>query len=204
MVAPPTNGAILAGGLARRMGGGDKPLRAIGGATLLAHITGRLRPQVASLVLNANGDSSRFAFCGLPVVADSVGGNAGPLAGILAALEWSAASAPDTQWVVTVPCDTPFLPSDLVDRLHTARIADGAILSIAASGGRVHPVIGLWPVALRRELREAVQESGIRRAGAFVARFRYACADWEGEPDPFLNINTEADLQAADQRLSLR
>ena len=119
--APPTIGAILAGGLARRMGGGDKALRSIGGRTVLDRLLDRLAPQVARLILNANDDPDRFGALGLPVVADSLPDHPGPLAGVLAALEWTAATAPDVAWVVTVPGDAPFIPRDLVARLHAAR-----------------------------------------------------------------------------------
>ncbi len=192
-----TVGAILAGGLARRMGGGDKGVRRIDGQTLIALIAARLRPQTAALVLNANGDPSRLSGHNLPVVADSVAGNPGPLAGVLAALDWAAATHPAVDWLVTVPCDTPFIPHDLVARLQAARMKAGATLGIACSQGRVHPVIGLWPVALRAALRRAVAVDGVRRVEKFVSGYSCACVAWDEKPDPFSNINTEADLAAA-------
>src|SRR5690242_7566464 len=147
-MSPPTLGVLLAGGLARRMGGGDKPMRTIGGRPILERVIERLRPQCDGLILSANGDPGRFAATGLPVVADTVPDFAGPLAGILAALEWTAAHRPEIGWVVSVAADTPFLPHDLVSRLHAARHVSGEPLACAESGGQAHPVNALWPVAL--------------------------------------------------------
>ncbi|MBV9219614.1 MAG: molybdenum cofactor guanylyltransferase MobA, partial [Methylobacteriaceae bacterium] len=144
-----TCGVILAGGLARRMGGGDKCLLPIAGRPMLAHVVERLAPQCARLVLNANGDPGRFAAYGLPVVADDVSGFAGPLAGILAGLDWAATEAPGLAWVVSVAADTPFVPVDLVARLHAGRKAEKADLACASSAGRTHPVNALWPIAVR-------------------------------------------------------
>src|SRR5258708_26933335 len=142
-------GLLLAGGQSRRMGGGDKSLRLLAGQTLLDRVIDRVRPQVAALVLNANGDPARFARFGLPVVADSVGDFAGPLAGILAGLDWTAANRPDCALIASVATDAPFLPRDLVARLRDGMEAAGAELACAASGGQPHPVIGLWPSPLR-------------------------------------------------------
>ncbi|HMK80352.1 MAG TPA: molybdenum cofactor guanylyltransferase MobA, partial [Xanthobacteraceae bacterium] len=155
-----TFGLVLAGGLARRMGGGDKALIRIGDETILARTLARLAPQVEGVVLNANGDPARFASFGLPVVADSVPDFAGPLAGILAGLDWVAANCPQTKWIVSVPGDCPFLPHDLVARLDAARRAEGKPLACAHSGAWRHPVVGLWPVALRDDLRGAITVEG--------------------------------------------
>src|SRR5581483_10374175 len=144
--APPVAGLLLAGGRATRMGGGDKCLRPLAGRPLLAHVLSRLRPQVRRLVLNANGDASRFSAFGLPVVADGIADFAGPLAGILAGLEWAAGAAPDCRLVLSAPTDAPFLPRDLVRRLLEARGAENAEIAMASSGGRTHPVAALWPV----------------------------------------------------------
>ena len=152
----PVCGIILAGGLARRMGGGDKPLKEIAGKPILTHVIERLQPQCAHLVLNANGDPARFARFGLPVVADDVADFAGPLAGILAGLDWLAANVPHAECAVSVAADTPFIPRDLVERLRAARVREACDIAVAASGGRTHPVIALWPVALRRDLRAAL------------------------------------------------
>ncbi|HYW64546.1 MAG TPA: molybdenum cofactor guanylyltransferase MobA, partial [Bradyrhizobium sp.] len=146
----PTPGVLLAGGLARRMGGGDKPMRTIRGRTILERVIARLKPQCDGLILNANGDPARFAAFGLPVVADTVQDFPGPLAGILAALDWTAANRPGVEWILSAAADCPFLPRDLVARLQQARIAQSAELAVAASGGQSHPVIGLWSVSLRQ------------------------------------------------------
>jgi molybdopterin-guanine dinucleotide biosynthesis protein A len=191
-------GVLLAGGLARRMGGGDKSLRPLGGRPLLDHVIDRLRPQVAALVLNGNGDPARFAGFGLPVVADSIPGFAGPLAGILAGLDWTAAHRPDCPLVVSVATDAPFLPRDLVPRLYREMAAAGAELACAASGGQPHPVIGLWPVRLRDALRLALVAEGIRKVDVWTARYRLATVDFPAAPvDPFFNANRPEDLDRA-------
>ena len=196
--APP--GVALAGGLARRMGGGDKPLREIGGRTILARVIARLEPQCECLVINANGDPRRFASFGLPVIADGVPGAPGPLAGILAALDWAAANRPDAAFILSAPGDCPFLPRDLVARLSRALIADHAELAIAASQGQSHPVIGLWSVALREALRQALVVEGLRKVGLWTARYRLATVEWPAEPlDPFFNANTVDDLAEAER-----
>lgn len=195
----PVAGAILAGGLARRMGGGDKTLRTVGGRTILARVVERLRPQCGTLILNANGDPGRFAGYGLAVVPDSVPGFAGPLAGVLAALDHVAEHHPDVRDVASAAADTPFLPRDLVRRLLEGRTAAGAVLACAASRGRTHPVVGLWPVALREDLRCALTAEDERGTGRFAARYPLALVEWPGEPiDPFFNANGPADLAAAD------
>src|SRR6188472_2293045 len=149
-------GLVLAGGLARRMGGGDKARIRIGGKTILERVLARLAPQCGSMILNANGDPARFGDTVLPVVPDTVPGFAGPLAGILAGLDWAAANAPDVTDIVSVPGDCPFLPTELVQRLQAARSAEQKPLACARSGDWRHPVVGLWPVALRADLRHAV------------------------------------------------
>src|SRR5262245_16660469 len=169
----PVIGLLLAGGQSRRMGGGDKCLRLLGGETILARIIARVGPQVRRLVLNANGDPARFASYKLPVVADSVEGFAGPLAGVLAGLDWAAANAPDCPWVASVPTDAPFLPPDLVDRL-LAAVEQGADMACAASGGQPHPVVGLWPVRLRHYLRGALTVEQIRKVDVWTGRYRLA------------------------------
>lgn len=196
----PTIGAILAGGLARRLGGGDKALQLVGGRTVLARLIERLSPQVARLILNANQDPARFAPFGLPVVPDGLPGHPGPLAGVLAALDWAAAHGAGAEWVVTVPGDCPFIPLDLAARLHAARAREGAQLAAAASGGRTHPVIGLWPVALQAELRHALVAEDTRKIDAFTGRYRHATVSWPAAPvDPFFNVNTPGDLAEADR-----
>jgi molybdenum cofactor guanylyltransferase len=195
---PRTVGAILAGGLARRLGGGDKSLRPIGGRTALERIMERVTPQVARLIINANADPHRFDAFGLPVVADSLPDNPGPLAGVLAALEWTSAIEPEIAWVLTLPGDAPFIPRDVVSRLHAARQLNDTMLACAASRGRTHPVIALWPVSIRDALREAIADSGIRKIEAFTERYRRATEEWPVTPvDPFFNINTPKDLEEA-------
>jgi molybdopterin-guanine dinucleotide biosynthesis protein A len=199
MSEAPVCGIILAGGLARRMGGGDKPLKEIAGTPILAHVIERLRPQCARLVLNANGDPARFAAFGLPVVADDVPDFAGPLAGILAGLDWITANVPDAECAISVAADTPFIPRDLVQRLHAARVGEACEIAVAASGGRPHPVIALWPVALRDALRRALVDEGERKIDRFTARYEVAEVSWPREPhDPFFNVNETGDIAAAE------
>jgi molybdopterin-guanine dinucleotide biosynthesis protein A len=202
-VTPPTLGVLLAGGLARRMGGGDKPLKTIGGRTILERAIERLAPQCDGLILNANGDPARFAATGLAVVADDVPGFAGPLAGILAALDWAARNRPQIGWMVSAAADSPFLPRDLVLRLHAAREAAGVSLACAESGGRAHPVNALWAVALRDDLRHALVVEDMRKIDRWTARHGIARASWPAEPiDPFFNANTPEDVAEA-ERLAL-
>jgi molybdenum cofactor guanylyltransferase len=195
---PPTLGVLLAGGLARRMGGGDKPLRTIAGRTILERVVDRFAPQCNGLILNANGDPARFARTGLPVVADTVPEFAGPLAGILAALDWSAEHRPDIRFVASVAADSPFLPRDLVSRLHAAREAAGTPLACAESGGQAHPVNALWAVPLRDDLRHALMVEEVRKIDRWTARHGIARASWAVEPfDPFFNANAPEDLARA-------
>ncbi|MBK3665432.1 molybdenum cofactor guanylyltransferase MobA [Bradyrhizobium diazoefficiens] len=201
---PPTQGVLLAGGLARRMGGGDKPMRTIGVRTILDRVIARLSPQCDGLILNANGDPARFASFRLPVIADDVPGFPGPLAGILAALDWTAANRPDLEWVLSAAGDCPFLPRDLVARLHEARTRENAQLAVAASGDQTHPVIGLWRVSLRNELRHALVVEDIRRIDRWTARYRLATVTWPTEPlDPFFNANTVEDIAEAERLAAL-
>ncbi len=193
-----TLGVILAGGLARRMGGGDKTMRLIAGRPILDHVVERFKPQCEALILNANGDPARFAAYGLPVIADDVPDFAGPLAGVLAALDWTAAHHPGVDWVASVAADCPFLPRDLVARLQADRIDAGADLAVAASDGQSHPVIGLWKVSLRDELRHALTVEDCRKVGRWTARYRLATTQWDASPvDPFFNANTPDDLSQA-------
>ena len=196
-------GVILAGGLSRRMGGGDKSLRPLGGKPVLAHVIARARPQVAALVLNANGDPARFADFGLPVAPDVVEGFAGPLAGILTGLAWAEANLPGCRWLASFACDAPFLPEDLVARMLAAVEAEGAELACAASRGRAHPVFGLWPLGLRADLEAAMRDEEIRKVDRWTARHRLATAEFpdvettRGPLDPFFNANRPEDLEEA-------
>jgi molybdopterin-guanine dinucleotide biosynthesis protein A len=159
-----------------------------------------LRPQAAALVLNANGDASRFAAYGLPVVADVVEGFAGPLAGILSGMEWVKARAPDIEWLVSAPTDAPFLPADLVARLVGAAVARGAPLGCAYSGGQAHPVVGAWRVSLAADLRRALVDEGVRKIDAWTAGYDLATAEWPAEPvDPFFNANSPDELAEAEK-----
>lgn len=193
-----TMAVILAGGLARRMGGGDKCRIVVGGQTILARTIATIRPQAKHLAINANGDPARFADTTLPVLPDTVPGYPGPLAGILAGLEWAALLG--AAWLLTVPGDCPFLPPDLAARLHAAR--GDATFACATSGGRVHPVAALWPTALRTELHQALL-AGERKIDAYTARHALATADWPTRPhDPFFNINKPEDVTLATTALA--
>ena len=197
-------GVLLAGGLARRMGGGDKPMRTIAGKTILARAVARLEPQCDGLILNANGDPARFAAFGLPVIADTVADFPGPLAGILAALDWMAEHRPEVKFVLSAAADCPFLPRDLVARLEGARAAENAELAVAASGRQTHPVIGLWGVRLRSELRHALIKEDVRKIDRWTARYRLATVTWPTTPvDPFFNANTIDDIAEADRLAAL-
>jgi molybdopterin-guanine dinucleotide biosynthesis protein A len=196
-------GVLMAGGLSRRMGGGDKCLRPLAGKPILARVIARARPQVTALVLNANGDPARFADFGLPVAADVVEGFAGPLAGVLTGLEWAARHAPGCRWLASFACDAPFLPGDLVARLLAAVEAEGADMACAASLGRAHPVFGLWPLRLKDELARAMGEEEIRKVDVWTARYRLATVEFPevgtpaGPLDPFFNTNRPQDLEEA-------
>jgi molybdopterin-guanine dinucleotide biosynthesis protein A len=201
---PATLGLVLAGGLARRMGGGDKALITIGGVAILDRVLAQLRPACTGIILNANGDPVRFARYGLPVIADSVPDFAGPLAGILAGLDWAAVNAPDIAWIASTPGDCPFLPGDLVPRLHEARRKSGTPLACACSGDWRHPVVALWPVALREDLRRALIQEGLRKIEVWTARHGIAIAEWPAKPlDPFFNVNTPEDAAEAERLANL-
>ncbi len=192
-------GCILAGGLARRMGGGDKGLIRLGGRLVLDHVLDRLKPQVSQVMLNANGDPTRFADYGLPVVPDSVEGFAGPLAGVLAGLEWARDNT-QAEWVATAATDTPFFPVDFVTRMLAAIEAAGADMACAASDGRHHPVFGLWPVRLAADLRHALVEEDIRKVDLWTARHKLVAVEFATQPhDPFFNVNRPEDVEEAER-----
>jgi len=196
-------GVVLAGGLARRMGGGDKGLQPLGGKPILQRILDRLAPQVNGVILNANGDPARFAAWGLPVAGDAVEGFAGPLAGVLAGLAWARDNRPEVTDIVTVPGDGPFLPRDLVARLCAARAEAGADLACAVSAEQAYPVVGLWPVHLYDDLRHAVVDEDIRKVDRWTARHRLVQVDFPAHPvDPFFNANAPEDLAEAERLLA--
>jgi len=205
---PKVAGVILAGGRSRRMGGGDKCLQPLQGRSLISHVITRARSQVDALAINANGDPGRFAEFELPVVQDSVEGFAGPLAGVLAGLDWAAEAAPESIWLTTFACDAPFFPHNLVVRLWAEAEEAGADLACAQSRGRDHPVFGLWPLALRDSLRAALVEEDIRKVDIFTARYKLAQVDFPdlaspwGLVDPFFNANRPEDLAEAERILS--
>lgn len=199
----PTLGVILAGGLARRMGGGDKPLLKLDGKPLVSHVAERLQPQCSHLILNANGDPSRYTAIDVPVVPDPLPNCPGPLAGVLAAMDWCAENNPGIRWIVSVPGDTPLIPDDLVARLHETRSAAQTPLACATSGGREHYTVSLWSIHLREDLRRALTSEGEHRVGGWAKAQGLTTADWPDEPlDPFFNINTPEDLNAAHTMLS--
>ncbi len=200
-------GVILAGGLSRRMGGTDKAMVALDGVALVTHARNRLAPQVARIVVSANGDHSRFEpFC-LPVIGDAVPSHAGPLAGIHSAFGWARENLPGATHVLSVAADTPFFPADLAKRLGDAA-SDPQALAVAESGGRVHPVFGLWPLTLEQDLEEWLA-AGNRKVMDFVTRHRgqevaFPPIQASAETvDPFFNINTPEDLDRAQMLVSL-
>jgi molybdopterin-guanine dinucleotide biosynthesis protein A len=183
---------ILAGGRSQRLGGGDKCLLALDERSILAHVIAALLPQAGEMLINSNSAPALFDAVGLPVRADVLPGRLGPLAGIHTAMVWARERG--AKEVLTVPADTPFLPGDLVARLSAACEAGEA--AIAASQGELHPVIGLWPCALAERLEDHLAKE-VYRVRAWLGRIDYAVVDFEGEVDPFWNINTPDDLQLA-------
>jgi molybdenum cofactor guanylyltransferase len=196
---PEITGVILAGGQSRRMGGGDKGLLELAGKPMLQHVIDRLRPQVGRLAINANGDPARFVRFGLPIIPDTVGGFVGPLAGVLAGMRWSAAHAPEARWIATAAGDAPLLPTDLVARLLAAAETRPIAIALAQSYDELHPVIGLWPVALADDL-EAQLSRGVRKVLHWTDRHGTVPAPFPPaqiggvEIDPFFNANTPAEL----------
>ncbi len=193
------HGVLLAGGLARRMGGGDKSLMRLGGRTILDHVVERARPQVAELLINANGDPARFADFKLPVAADVIPDFAGPLAGVLTGMAWVADNAPEIPWLASFATDAPFLPHDMVARLLAAIDEAGAEMACATSGGRAHPVFGIWPVRLRGELKRAMEDEEMRKIDRWTARYNIVHVAFDGpEVDPFFNVNRPENLAEAE------
>lgn len=199
----PIAGVILAGGLSRRMGGGDKFLKTVGGKSLLAHVIQRITPQVDVLALNLNGDLGRLNNETLPVIADTLPDHLGPLAGILAGMEWAASLNPAIDLILTVPSDTPFLPADLSARLSTSLGPQNSV-AIAASNEKIHAVVGLWRVNLAKSLRHAIAIDGIRKVRDWVNQCHPAIVSFPATyRDPFFNINDPIDLCHAEQEMGL-
>ncbi len=203
MSAPVCVGVLLAGGLARRFGGGDKCLIELAGRTLLHRAIDRVRPQVGPLILNAGGDRARFISFGLPVIPDPIEDGieafAGPLAGILAGLDWAHENAPEADYLAVFPTDAPFLPRDLVARQLEALDGGKADIAIARSNGRDHPVFALLPLGLRDDLRDALAREGVRKAAQWIGRYRVARASYgAGARDPFFNVNDPEGLAQAE------
>lgn len=200
------HGVILAGGLATRMGGGDKALNDVAGRSLLARVIDRLRPQTAAMAINANGDPARLASYELPVIPDDVPDHPGPLAGVLAGMEWAAAQG--ASHILTVAADTPFFPADLAANL-AAALSPETPISLAAtpddrpgSEGKLarHPTFGVWPTALRDDLRNALTEEKLRKVVLWTDRHGAATVAFPAAPfDPFFNVNTPGDMAEAER-----
>jgi molybdopterin-guanine dinucleotide biosynthesis protein A len=192
-------GVVLAGGLSRRMEGGDKSFKRLSGKSLLAHVLERFHPQVPELIINTNGDPTEFLSFGRPVVADVFTGFAGPLAGILTGMSWAKANCPEVSHILTAPCDGPFLPLDYRQKMEAGLKSENADIAMASSRGRSHPVAGLWPVALYDELERAI-EGGVRKVDIWTAGYKVAIVDFpmNGDIDPFFNANRPDDLKKAE------
>jgi molybdopterin-guanine dinucleotide biosynthesis protein A len=209
MTTAAVTGVLLAGGQSRRMGGGDKCLRDLAGKPMLQHVIDRVRLQVGHLVINANGDPARFTQFRLPVAADPVPGFVGPLAGVLAGMRWSLANAAGARFIATVSTDAPFLPLDLITRLLAALEAKPDTIALAASGGEIHPVIGLWPVALADDLEEQLA-AGVRKVLDWTDRHGTAIVEFPflrfhgRQIDPFFNANTPLELEEARELIESR
>ena len=202
-----TVGVLLAGGLARRMGGGDKSLLELEGQRILDWVISRARPQVDALVLNVNGDPDRFRECNLPVASDVIGDFAGPLAGILTGMDWARREAPAAEWLASFATDAPFLPADMVARFHAAVAEEGAEIVCAMSQDRIHPVFALWPLRLMDELRAAMENEEMRKIDRWTARYRTAHVSFAVDADgidPFFNVNRPENLEEARRLLGQR
>lgn len=202
----PHVGVILAGGLGRRMGGGDKPLMTLRGRPMLDRVIERLAPQVDKLVLNANGDPARFAQYGLPVVADTIEGFAGPLAGLHAGMRWAQTNAPESRFIISAAADTPFFPADLVARLADAAASAEDTIALAASPNGTHPVFGRWPVALADDLDALLNSGETGKILAFADRyirlnvpFDEIALEGGRSIDPFFNVNTPEEAAQAEE-----
>ncbi len=193
-------GVLLAGGKSRRMGNRDKALLELNQKPVLSRVIEIAEPQVISLSLNSNADPQKYEDFGFPVISDVVSGYAGPLAGILTGMDWARKKHPCCKWLASFACDAPFVPSNLVSRCLHQALENGANLACARSGGRVHPVIGLWSLSLYVSLKEAIINKGIRKVDEWTASHRLVEVEWSDKPfDPFFNINRPEDLVLAEK-----
>lgn len=203
-ISEPVVGIILAGGLAKRMGGGDKCLLPLAGKTLLQRTIERAQPQVGSLLLNANGSSLRFARTRLPVIADVFPNNLGPLAGVHAGLNWMRSNNPNTIWLASFASDSPFFPTDLVAQLLNAVTANNSQLAVATSKGRTHPIFALWHVSLIDKIEQQLQTGDMPRLQDWIKQQKLVTVEFAVENyDPFFNINTPQDLYTAEPLVAL-
>jgi len=200
---PALLGVLLAGGLARRMGGGDKCRQTLNGTSLLARSIERASPQVDCLILNANGKHERFNDVQLPLVPDSVDGFLGPLAGVLSAMEWAQQHQKDTQWLLSFATDTPFFPEDLGTRLLDAAQRENALIAVAKSDGWLQPVFALWHISLAAKLRDALVNEGVRKIDRWMEQHPMTSVDFtKTGQDLFFNINRPEDVLAAEEILN--
>ena len=196
-------GVVLAGGLSRRMGGNDKSLMQLGGKPMIAYAVKRLTPQTGTVIINANRDSMAYADYSCTVVPDTIEGFAGPLAGVLAGMEWARMNAPNAKWVATAAADTPFFPTNLVASCVTEVGYKQDVIALAKSGDKLHPVFGLWPISLADDLREWLSDEANRKVLAWVDRHNMTAITFpEFELanemiDPFFNVNNPEDLETA-------
>ena len=196
-------GVLLAGGLARRMGGGDKCLQKLSGRSLLSYTIEVATDQVSHMIINANGNSSRFKKFNLPVVPDVVDGAMGPLAGVLTGMEWATWNVPDCELIATFPADAPFFPDNLVKEMHNNLQTQGADIACARSNNRNHPVFAIWPTRLAGDLRQAIMYKNIRKIEQWTSQYKVAHVEWSAVPiDPFFNINLPEDLKKAEKYLN--
>ncbi|WP_179957601.1 molybdenum cofactor guanylyltransferase MobA [Exilibacterium tricleocarpae] len=194
----PVTGLVLAGGRSRRMAGADKTFIRLNGTPLIEHVIDRAAPQVTRLLLSINGDAAPYRRYGLPLLADALPGFGGPLAGILSALRWLRQHQPDSNWLASFAVDTPFIPADTVARLQAATERDHTLIACPRSGGRQHPVCGLWSPALLPELEDFLLVQKQHKVGRFLQQCAVSRVDFEAAGiDPFFNINTPQDLETA-------
>lgn len=204
----PLVGLVLAGGESARMGGKDKPSIALGGKPMLARAIERIGSEVERLVVSANGDPTRYSAFDTPILPDRIG--AGPLSGLLEGMRWSEANLPKARFVASVAADTPFFPADLIERLSDGCGRDENTVALASSSGGVHPVFGLWPVALADGLQKFLQSDQNPKVLAFADRFMRLNVPFDdlvlpnGETvDPFFNVNTPEDFARAEAMLAI-